>query len=76
MPEPGIFDMGSSTLSIWHLLILLAFVAFALFPSWRILNKAGYSGAWSILTLVPGVNLLVLWVFALVEWPVERKSRS
>lgn len=68
--------MGSSTFSIWHLLILLAFVAFALFPFWRILNKAGYSGAWSILTLVPGVNLIVLWVFALVEWPVERKSRS
>ncbi|WP_305825246.1 hypothetical protein [Massilia brevitalea] len=62
--------------SIWHWIILLAFIAFALFPFWRILNKAGYSGAWSILTLVPVVNLIVLWVFALVEWPVEKKSRS
>ena len=61
--------------SIWHWLILLVFLVITLFPFWRILNKAGYSGAWSILTLVPVVNLIVLWVFALVEWPVERKSR-
>ncbi|QNA90082.1 hypothetical protein G4G28_19150 [Massilia sp. Dwa41.01b] len=62
----------------WHWMIVLVFLAAyaAIFmvPIWRILNKAGYSGAWSFLTWVPLVNLVCLWVFAFSSWPVERRQ--
>ena len=35
----------------------------------QILRKAGYSGWWSLLTLVPLVNIAMIWVFAFSDWP-------
>jgi hypothetical protein len=68
--------MGS--FSIWHWIIVLFIVLFwlAIFvvPTWRIVRKAGFPGALSLLALVPGVNLILLWVFAFVKWPNERKE--
>lgn len=66
--------LNMSSFSLWHWVIVIALIAFAIFPFWRILNKAGFSGAWSFLTLVPVVNLVVIWVFAFVTWPVEKKQ--
>ncbi|CAE6969671.1 hypothetical protein [Paraburkholderia domus] len=65
--------MGS--LSIWHWLIVLLVIAFYLFPLTRILKKAGFSGWFCLLAVVPLVNLLAFWAFAFIEWPVERRSR-
>jgi hypothetical protein len=64
--------MGS--FSIWHWLIILIYVAIIIVPCWRIVSKAGYPGAWSLLALVPLVNVILLWVFAFVRWPIERAS--
>jgi uncharacterized membrane protein YhaH (DUF805 family) len=47
---------------------LLFFVLF-LFPTIKILQKAGYSGWWCVLTMVPILNLILLWVFAFAHWP-------
>lgn len=62
-------------MSIFHIFILLfyALLSGILFvpPMWRIVSKAGYSGAWSLLALVPVLNLLLLWVFAFSRWPNE-----
>lgn len=49
------------------LVLLIAMVAGA----WKGLEKAGFSGAWSLLLLVPVLNLVMLWVFAFVSWPIE-----
>ncbi|MDQ0394989.1 hypothetical protein [Labrys monachus] len=58
--------------SIWHWLILLIYVGVAI-VYWvslvRILNRAGYSGWWSLLTLVPLVNIYALWRFSRARWP-------
>jgi uncharacterized membrane protein YhaH (DUF805 family) len=35
----------------------------------HILHRAGYSGWWVILQLVPLVNLIMIWVFAFSTWP-------
>jgi uncharacterized membrane protein YhaH (DUF805 family) len=35
----------------------------------RILKKAGYSGWWSVLMVVPLVNIVMVWVFAFADWP-------
>jgi len=48
---------------------VLAFAALALWLAARILRKAGLSGWWCLITLVPGVNLVMIWVFAFIRWP-------
>jgi hypothetical protein len=65
--------MGS--LSIWHwLIVILLCAAIYLVPLWRIVSKAGFNGALSLLVLVPILNIVMLWVFASVKWPVERDA--
>jgi len=61
-------------LSIWHWLIILFLLVGYLLPLWRIVSKAGFSGAFSLLALVPLVNIVMLWVFAFVRWPVEKDA--
>ena len=68
--------MGS--FSIWHFVILLlplAVIAFFFWMTVRILRKAGYSGWWSLLTLIPIVNIVMIWVFAFSDWPALRARR-
>ena len=38
-------------------------------PLWRICTRAGFSGWWSLLVVVPLLNLIMLWVFAYAKWP-------
>jgi hypothetical protein len=64
--------MGS--FSIWHWFILIFWLLLAGVPMWRISNKAGFPGALSLLMFIPLLNLVLLWVFAFVKWPVENKS--
>jgi uncharacterized membrane protein YhaH (DUF805 family) len=63
-----------NSLSLWHVIIFL--VAFLIFvvPYAMIIRKAGYSGWWVLVTFVPLVNLIMLWVFALARWPVEQRA--
>lgn len=52
-------------------------IALMVFAYWKILDKAGYSGAWSLLLLVPGLNGIasigILLFLAFSEWPVLRR---
>ncbi len=58
--------------SIWHWLIVLIWILVLQYPLWRIVAKAGYPGALSLLAWIPLINFIMLWVFALKKWPVER----
>lgn len=60
------------TLSIRHWLIVVFILASYIVPVWRILTKAGYSGAWSFLSFIPLLNVIMLWVFAFSRWPNEK----
>ena len=40
----------------------------------RIIQKAGYSGWWVLVGLVPVLNLVMFLVFAFSEWPVLREN--
>lgn len=55
-----------STIGIIPLLIMLAL---AVIPFWKIWQRTGHSGAWSLLMLVPVANLISLWVLAFKKWP-------
>ena len=60
-------------------IIIFVFLMFALMivAYWKILEKAGYSGVWSLLMLVPGINSLaslgILLFLAFSEWPALRR---
>ena len=70
----------TSTLAAYGVgVILFSLVAgligliFAIIIYWRIFSKAGYSGARSLLMLIPVVNLIIIIMFAFSEWPIQRE---
>ena len=56
------------------LVFSLAFLLIYIIPVWRIVSKAGFSGALSLLMLIPFVNIIFLWIFAFTKWPVEESN--
>ena len=63
--------MGSFSLLYWFLgtLIVAIISPIVLTPVALILRRAGFSRWWCILWAIPVVNIIALWVFALVPWP-------
>jgi len=62
--------------SLWHWLILLIFLGTVVFGLWmmaRVAAKAGYSGWWALLTMLPLLNFVMVWVFAFADWPALRE---
>jgi len=59
----GVFGCGLALL-----LIVLAVLVW-----WKIFAKAGYGGAFGLLMLVPGVNLIMICILAFGKWPVLRE---
>jgi hypothetical protein len=63
-----------------ELILILLFFAIpavlVVLPAWRIAERAGFHGAWSLLMLVPLVNLAVVFAFAFLPWPLEERARS
>ncbi|MBK5911660.1 hypothetical protein CCR85_09195 [Rhodothalassium salexigens] len=54
-------------------LVQLAIVLVLIIPPlWRVVSRAGFAGPWSLLFLIPVVNLIALWIFAFSDWPAER----
>jgi len=52
---------------------LLVMAVVLVIPAWRVVQKAGFPGAWALLLLVPLVNVAALWLFAFTRWPNERR---
>jgi hypothetical protein len=44
-------------------------------PCWRIVARAGFHPAWSLLALVPIANVIALWIFAKKKWPALEGKR-
>jgi uncharacterized membrane protein YhaH (DUF805 family) len=65
---------GHPMLGAPGLVVILLVVLILIWPSVRILHKAGYSGWWCLLAFVPLVNLVMLYIFAFgAEWPSQRR---
>lgn len=58
--------VGLAVVAAFYLVILIAYI--------RIIQKAGYSGWWVLVGLVPGLNLVMFLVFAYSRWPVLREN--
>jgi hypothetical protein len=50
--------------------------AVMIIPYWKIYTKTGQPGAMALLQLIPLVNIIMLYVLAFSEWPLEREIRS
>ena len=61
-------------MSILHWIIVLLVLVIYFIPSFKILEKAGYSGWWCLILLVPLVNIIMLYVFAFADWPALRRT--
>jgi uncharacterized membrane protein YhaH (DUF805 family) len=55
-----------------YAIVILAIVLFVIWVFWRIFEKAGFSGALSLLNLIPGIgHAICLLILAFSRWPVE-----
>jgi amino acid transporter len=51
------------------LVVLPLFILFCLWLGYRIIEKAGFDGRWTMVLLVPVLNIIMIWVFAFSSWP-------
>jgi hypothetical protein len=52
------------------IMYLVIMVLALIIPTWRICNRAGYSGAMSLLHLIPGVGTVIVFaILAFGTWP-------
>jgi hypothetical protein len=62
-------------LALFFLALELTFLVLFVIAWVKILNKAGYSGAWVLIGLIPFVNMIMFFVFAFSRWPaLDRPS--
>ena len=55
-----------------QLALAVVLAILAIIPSVMILRRLGYSGWWAILAAVSPINIIGLWVLAMVQWPIEK----
>ena len=70
--EAAVMGLGVAFVMIYLIMMvvwLVIMVAVVLVPLWLICKKAGISPYISLLILVPGANLAIYWILALVNWP-------
>jgi len=58
-----------SILIVLYVVVLIIFI----WAYVRIIRRAGYSGWWVLIGLVPLVNIVMFLVFAFKEWPIQRE---
>jgi hypothetical protein len=57
-----------------QLAIAAVLAILAVIPSVMILRRLGYSGWWAILAAISPINIIGLWILALIEWPIEKRT--
>ncbi len=70
--SPGASAALGAALLIPIIIGLVVFI-FYMIMWWNIFSKAGYSGARSLLLLIPIVNLIIFIMFAFSKWPVQQE---
>ena len=61
------------TFSLFHWMIFALIFAVWIIPAWKIVSRAGFNGAWSLLLFVPLIGAIVYWVFAFIKWPIDNR---
>ncbi|MFN7056622.1 hypothetical protein [Hyphomonas sp.] len=58
------------------MVVYLAIIALFIVAYWKIWSKAGFNGAWSLLMLVPLVNLGAFLYLAFAKWPIHERLNN
>jgi uncharacterized membrane protein YhaH (DUF805 family) len=58
------------------LVVLLLYTVLNIVAVVKIITKAGYSGAWFLIMLVPIVGTIMFYVFAFSKWPVIKRLEA
>ena len=66
--EPAVIEFIGQRLLLPVLLVLFSWLYS------RIVARAGFSGWWALLSILPLVNFVMLWVFAFKDWPAIGES--
>ncbi len=74
--EPNIAPVFSIIFLIFMIPVVMIIVAVKILIFCKIFSKAGYSWALGLLILVPIANIIMLFVLAFAEWPIQRELRS
>lgn len=64
--------MGEFKIVQWLIASTILFVV----PFWRICKRAGLKPALSLLTLIPGGIVVLLWVIAFAKWPALAEEKK
>lgn len=65
------FNLGVS-----ELLLIFVYGLLIILPLWKIVGKAGFHPDLSFLICVPVVNVVMIYVFAFVDWPSLKRERD
>jgi uncharacterized membrane protein YhaH (DUF805 family) len=76
MDNFGLEDPLGAAFVVGMWVAIVAFFAFLIWLYVRILRKAGYSGWWCMITFVPLVNIVMVYVFAFSTWPSLKRPAS
>ena len=74
--DPNIAPIFSIIFLVFMIPLVLIIVAVKILIFCKIFSRAGYSWALGLLMLVPIANIVMLFVLAFAEWPVQRELRS
>ena len=58
-----------------ELIFIVLSVVVVLVPAFRIARKLGYPSPLAVVVFIPFANLVVLWLLAFIDWPIEREVR-
>lgn len=53
----------------FQILLPLIYILVIVFPVWKVMQRLGFSGWWSLLAVIPLLNLAALWALAFVKCP-------
>ena len=73
MSEDEILGLVSLFSGFFGCSLVILFLLLVVLVWWKIFTKAGYGGAFGLLMLVPGVNLVMICILAFGKWPVLRE---
>ena len=68
IPDEYSWLFGTAALIIWAAVAIIFLIAYI-----QIIRKAGYSGWWVLVGIVPLLNIVMFLVFAFSTWPVVRE---
>ena len=74
--EPNMAPVFSIIFFLFMIPLALIIVTVKVLIFCRIFSKAGFSWALGLLILVPIANIVILFVLAFAEWPIQRELRS